>query len=197
LPRKSAVKRILDEAECLGCLETLVHEGCDRNVLLSCLGFMRGTWRDEEWESMAGMSKEQLKNFKQNLLAWAQRLERFNRSYAGWLLGVQSGEQCLRGSPRLLRESAHVLQWFLVTGGPKKHPLANLNKLWLVAYVKERTRTRKWHDKEVSELVNAVQQAGGRKTIYSVDSHGNWRRSTDNRKPLAEFRREIRNTPRS
>jgi len=78
------------------------------------------------------MPKEELKSFKQNLLACAQRLERFNRSYAGWLLGVQSGEQCLRDSPRLLRESAHVLQWFLVIAGPKKHPLTNFKKLWLV-----------------------------------------------------------------
>ena len=151
--------------------------------------------RDEKWESMTGMSKEQLKSFKQNLLACAQRLERFNRSYAGWLLGVQSGEQCLRDSPRLLRESAEVLRSFFVTAGPKKHPLANFKKLWLVAYVKE--RTGKWHDREVSELVNAIQQAGGRKTVYSVDSHSNWRRRTVNREPLAELRREVRNAPRS
>src|SRR6266853_3544410 len=191
LPRNSVVEQILSAAECLDCLEALVQEGCDRNILLSWLGFgRRGSLHDEKWESTTGMPKEELKSFKQNLLACAQRLERFNRSYAGWLLGVQSGEQCLRDSPRLLRESAHVLQWFLVLAGPKKHPLTNFKKLWLFAYVRE--RTGKWHDREVSELVNAVQQAGGRKTVYSVDSHGNWRRRTVNKEPLSEFRREVR-----
>jgi hypothetical protein len=191
LVNKFAVEELLDATECIRSLETLVHEGCDRNILLFSLGYVRRTWRGEEWESMTGMSREHIKSFKENLLACAQRLERFNRTYAGWLLGVQSGEQCLRDSPRLLHESAQVLQWFLVNAGPKKHPLANFNKLWLVAYVKE--RTGEWHDREVSELVNAIEQAGGRKTVYSVDSHGNWRRAMVNRKPLAQFRREVRN----
>lgn len=195
MPRNSVVEQILNSAGCLGCLETLVHKGCDRNILLSSLAFLRGgPLRGESWEAMTGMSKEQLERFTQNLLACAQQIERFNRSYAGWLLGIQSGEQCLLDSPGLLRESAQALQRFLAEAGPKRHPLATAKKLWLVAYVKE--RTGRWYDKEVSELINAIQQAGGRKTVYTVDSHGNWRRRKAHRKYLTDFRREIKKPSR-
>jgi hypothetical protein len=175
MAKRTSIEQIVeDSANCPNALATLETAGCNRLEVLSRLDLCRMKLAaEEDWKTLTEMGKREIAAIGKNLNSVAQVLERFNKSKAGWLLGVQGGNQCLRAAPLAMRMCKEVLTDFCKTAGPKKRPFMNEARASLVAYVMKRTRN--WHDPEVSELLNAVYRAQGRKTDYTVENHKVWR----------------------
>jgi hypothetical protein len=125
---------------------------------------------DESWEGLTGMPRRYLRSMPGRLRASAGELDRFNSSFLGWFLAVESGLRYLHSTPRLLRRCAEVIEEQLEIAGPKRRPFHNSFKAALVVHVQKATKS--WHDDEVSALIEAAE---GR--TYNTASHEKWRRA--------------------
>ncbi len=156
---RRAIEEVLKEKSCLKDLETLTSLGCDRRWMLTLLrtvgvGQQISDSKEKSWESLTGLSRRSLRAAVGKWRRSALEIERFNLSFLGWFLGVQSGHKYFSSSPNLIRRCACTVERQLAFAGPKKRPFLNCFKAYLVAYVHE--TTKRWHDEEVSALISAA-----------------------------------------
>ena len=169
----------LKDNRALADLEELVRRRCDKGRLLACLHLIsRGGFGLDNWRKLTGKDLRSLKGAINRFRQCANEIASINRHTFGLVL-LQMGSKDLRLLPERLQIYADLLEATTKDSGPRRHPEHHGYKFLLTEHVKERTRT--WCDKEVSALINAVQDKTDRDKTYDAAAHKDWRRKNYDR----------------
>ena len=176
------VEAVLHKRRALYSLELLVKRRCERIRILSILKNIREPLFGDTWEDTFGMSRRKLNEFIKRLHGYAEDVEKHNRGWQQFLLsGLNSrAVDLLLQLPELLRLYAHHLDTWRQKAGPKRHPLQNVGRCFLVNYVK--TTTGRYCDEEVADVLAAILDNRN----YDASRHGRWRRKNCSPPPAKE-----------
>lgn len=160
------IERILRSENAERDLETLVNKWkCDLEIILLTLALIRDPLFRDTWEATLGIGPKKIRALARQMRKWATKLEVLS---SGWDRFLVPGR--FRQLADLLRDYATYLELVITRSGPKRHPMVNAGKCFLVAYVK--TVTGRFLDREVSGLISAVLGL----EVYDASRHAQWRR---------------------
>jgi len=158
----------LKTRKALPALDALVSAGCDRNELLRDLDSLRKREpKLDDWESFTGTDLKGLKRLIDRIRKIAAELQTINMELG--MLFIVSRQPHLVPLPKHLKEYARWLEASAKFAGPQKNLVQNLDIYDLTRNVHE--KTKRWHDREVSELMSAVLA----KPNYDEVAHRMWR----------------------
>ena len=169
----ASVEKILRQHHALQSLDRLLACGCERRMLLAALAGLRPAVDLDDFREWVGVDRKTLRARLRRLRACADEIEEQHLGIVGLLfqLSKQPAHAGWLDLPRRLREYSDVIErfgHFIRPKGPRKGHAWHIRVSTIVHHVVD--RTGKPHDKEVSELINAVL---GKE--YDVATHKMWR----------------------